>query len=88
MRLEGWHIIVMLGFVLVLAVLVGIVLVVAARRRAGARVPTGSRSGSPDGLGGGSVGKEHRLRELDELLRREVIGEDEYRTARARILDS
>ncbi len=87
MRLEGWHVIVMVGLVLMLAAVVGIVLMVAAARRGRAAGPAGT--GRPgQGPGGGSGGKEQRLRELDDLRRREVIGEDEYRVARARVLDS
>jgi hypothetical protein len=76
MRLEGWHIIIMIGLLLMLAVVVGVVLMIAATRRASsARVPAGA-------------GKEQRLGELDDLRRRGVVDEDEYRAARARILDS
>lgn len=90
MRLEGWHIIVVIGFVLVLAVLAGIVLVIAAARR-------GTRARADGDTGRGSSGarspaetstKEQRLRELDDLRRRGVIAEDEYGEARRKILDS
>ncbi|MEG9249575.1 SHOCT domain-containing protein [Arthrobacter sp. Soc17.1.1.1] len=86
MRLEGWHIIIMIGLLLMLAVVVGVVLMIAATRRArSARVPAGAGTSRADQ---GSGSKEQRLGELDDLLRRGVIEEDEYRAARARILDS
>ncbi len=98
MRLEGWHIIIMIGLLLMLAVVVGVVLMIAATRRArSARVPAGAGTGRADqrsGRGSGSTpgstsgSKEQRLGELDDLLRRGAIEEDEYRAARARILDS
>ncbi len=90
MRLEGWHIIVVIGFVLVLAVLAGIVLVIAAARR-GTRARADSDTGR--GISGArppaeTSTREQRLRELDDLRRRGVIAEDEYGEARRKILDS
>ncbi len=90
MRLEGWHIIVTIGLVLVLAVLAGIVLVIAAARRA-SRARAAGDTGR--GISGGrppveATNKEQRLRELDDLRRRDLIAEDEYRDARRKILDS
>ena len=86
MRLEGWHIIILLGLVVALAVLVGIALLVTGARR-GAGTGDGTATRPPDTAAAPAV-KEQRLQELDDLLRRQVIREDEYREARQRIIDS
>jgi hypothetical protein len=90
MRLEGWHIIVMLGLVVALAVLVGIaLLMMRARRGAGERSGTGTTPRPPGtATAPAPTGKEQRLRELDDLLGRGIIREDEHRAARQRIIDS
>jgi hypothetical protein len=76
MRLEGWHIIIMIGLLLTLAVVVGVVLMIAAIRRASsARVPAGAGTsrpgqGSDRGSDSSPAGKEQRLGELADLRRR------------------
>ena len=88
MRLEGWHIIILLGLVVALAVLVGIALLVTGARR-GAGTGDGTATRPPDTAAAPApAGKEQRLQELDDLLRRQVIREDEYSEARQRIIDS
>jgi hypothetical protein len=91
-RLEGWHIIVILGFLLVVAVIVGAVLLASAARRgtrphSGQQPPGAPLSGArPDTLHPPRT-KEDRLREIDDLHRRGVVSEHEHRETRKRILD-
>jgi hypothetical protein len=91
-RLEGWHLIVLLGLLVVLAVIVGIVLLVAAARR-GPRADVGQPApgrpvGPPQQTPQDTRSKEQRLREVDDLLRRGVISETESRETRKRILEN
>ncbi|WP_422390762.1 hypothetical protein [Arthrobacter sp. N1] len=91
MRLEGWHIIVILGFLLVVTVIAGVILLGSAARR-GPRPPSGQQAqGAPPGSRPDAAHhfrtKEDRLREIDELHRRGVISEHEHRETRKRILD-
>ncbi|GAB3533963.1 hypothetical protein GCM10027403_08860 [Arthrobacter tecti] len=83
MQVQGWHIIIILALLAVVAVPIVLGLAVAAgrRRRSGPAVDSGAPHSQER-----TASKETRLAELEDLRRRGVITDEEYRKARGDVL--